>query len=162
MRSTRRTAATVAATLFGMDAWFDVMLSSGRSVRIGSVLTISKQWDLYAELARLGHVSPARLTQIMVLLHLAPSIQEYLLYLSAGDSPFITELVLRKIAREPRLPEPPKTDHRNFADFLTAREHMNLVDFDGYVGFLGEAVELDARARAAIGDVRRSANSGRQ
>jgi hypothetical protein len=56
----------------------------------------------YAELARLGQTSPARLTQIMVLLHLAPSIQEYVLFLSAGDARFITELALRKIAREPR------------------------------------------------------------
>src|SRR6202040_2134728 len=56
----------------------------------------------YAELARLGHISPARLTQIMVLLHLAPSIQEYILFLSAGDARFIPELDLRKIAREPR------------------------------------------------------------
>jgi hypothetical protein len=30
----------------------------------------------YAELAQLGHVSPARLSQIMLLLHLAPAIQE--------------------------------------------------------------------------------------
>ncbi len=56
----------------------------------------------YSELARLGHISPARLTQIMVLLHLAPTIQEYILFLSAGDARFITELGLRKIAREPR------------------------------------------------------------
>ena len=56
----------------------------------------------HAELARLGHISPARLTQIMVLLHLAPSIQEYLLFLSAGDARFISESGLRKIAREPR------------------------------------------------------------
>ena len=56
----------------------------------------------YAELARLGHISSARLTQIMVLLHLAPSIQEYLLFLSAGDARFISESGLRKIAREPR------------------------------------------------------------
>jgi hypothetical protein len=55
----------------------------------------------YAELARLGHVSPARLSQIMVMLHLAPSIQEYLLFLSAADARFIGELELRKIAREP-------------------------------------------------------------
>ena len=55
----------------------------------------------YGELARLGHVSPARLTQILVLLHLAPSIQEYLLFLSAGDARFVSELELRKIAREP-------------------------------------------------------------
>ena len=38
----------------------------------------------------------------MVLLHLAPSIQEYLLFLSAADARFISELELRKIAREPR------------------------------------------------------------
>src|SRR6266699_1009063 len=56
----------------------------------------------YGELARLGHITPARLTQIMVLLHLAPSIQEYLLFISAADARFITELGLRKIAREPR------------------------------------------------------------
>jgi hypothetical protein len=56
----------------------------------------------YAELARLGHISPARLTQILVLLHLAPSIQEYILFLSAGDARFVPELGLRKIAREPR------------------------------------------------------------
>ena len=56
----------------------------------------------YGELARLGHITPARLTQIMVLLHLAPSIQEYLLFISAADARFITELGLREIAREPR------------------------------------------------------------
>jgi hypothetical protein len=56
----------------------------------------------YGELARLGHISPARLTQVMVLLHLAPSIQEFILFLSAGDARFVPELVLRKIAREPR------------------------------------------------------------
>jgi hypothetical protein len=38
----------------------------------------------------------------MVLLHLAPSIQEYLLFLSADDARFVPELALRKIAR-PRL-----------------------------------------------------------
>jgi hypothetical protein len=55
----------------------------------------------YSQLARLGHISPARLTQIMVLLHLAPAIQEYILSLSAADAQFITELALRTIAREP-------------------------------------------------------------
>jgi hypothetical protein len=35
-------------------------------------------------------------------LHLAPAIQEYILFLSAADARFITELELRKIAREPR------------------------------------------------------------
>ena len=58
--------------------------------------------DNYGELARLGHISPARLTQIMVLLHLAPAIQEHILFLSAGEARLIKELRLRKIAREPR------------------------------------------------------------
>jgi hypothetical protein len=35
----------------------------------------------YAELARLGHVTRARMTQIMKLLHLAPDIQEQILFL---------------------------------------------------------------------------------
>jgi hypothetical protein len=36
-----------------------------------------------AELARLGHVSRARISQIMNLLHLAPDIQEEILFLPA-------------------------------------------------------------------------------
>ena len=35
----------------------------------------------YADLARLGHVSRARITQIMNLLHIAPDIQEDILFL---------------------------------------------------------------------------------
>jgi len=54
------------------------------------------------ELARLGNVSPARVCQFMTLLHLAPAIQEYLLFLTAAEPMPITEPVLRKIAREPR------------------------------------------------------------
>ena len=53
-----------------------------------------------AELARLGHVSRARLTQIMNLLFLAPDIQETLLFLppcERGRDP-ITERELRPIA----------------------------------------------------------------
>ena len=56
----------------------------------------------HRELARLGHVSPARICQFMTLLHLAPAIQEYLLFMSTGETIPITEPVLRKIAREPR------------------------------------------------------------
>jgi hypothetical protein len=83
----------------------------GRAPRIARLLALSHKLDAivrsgeirdYAQLARLGHISPARLTQIMVLLHLAPAIQEYVLFLSAADARLITELGLRKIAREPR------------------------------------------------------------
>ena len=55
-----------------------------------------------ADLARLGHVSRARVTQIMNLLHLAPAIQEEVLFLprvTAGGDP-ITERHLRTIAAE--------------------------------------------------------------
>ncbi len=53
----------------------------------------------YAELARLGHVTRARVTQIMNLLNLAPDIQEEILYLPRvehGRDP-ITERDLRQI-----------------------------------------------------------------
>jgi hypothetical protein len=40
----------------------------------------------YAELARLGHVTRARVTQVMNLLHLAPDIQEALLFLPRVES----------------------------------------------------------------------------
>ena len=55
----------------------------------------------YADLARLGSVSPPRLTQIMTLLHLAPAIQESLLFIDPADARFFSELRLRQIAREP-------------------------------------------------------------
>jgi len=53
-----------------------------------------------AELARLGHISRARVTQIMNLLNLAPDIQEAILFLPPvehGHDP-ITERDLRPIA----------------------------------------------------------------
>jgi hypothetical protein len=56
----------------------------------------------YAEVARLGHVSTARVSQIMLLSYLAPVIQEHLLFLSAGEAEFLSEPELRNIAREPR------------------------------------------------------------
>ena len=55
-----------------------------------------------AELARLGHVTRARVTQIMNLLRLAPDIQEQILFLppvTEGRDP-ITERDLRPIAAE--------------------------------------------------------------
>jgi hypothetical protein len=56
----------------------------------------------HGELARLGHVSPARICQFMTLLHLAPAIQERLLFMTTGEMISITELDLRRIAREPQ------------------------------------------------------------
>jgi len=40
----------------------------------------------YADIARLGYVTRARLTQIMNLLKLSPTIQEALIFLTASDS----------------------------------------------------------------------------
>ena len=58
----------------------------------------------YADLARVGRVSRARVSQILKLLLLAPSIQEYILWLpprTAGERS-ITERDLRKVVDEPR------------------------------------------------------------
>lgn len=58
----------------------------------------------YATLARVGRVSRARMSQILKLLTLAPSIQEYILELpprTAGEDSF-AERDLRTIVNEPR------------------------------------------------------------
>lgn len=53
----------------------------------------------YADIARLGYITRARVTQVMNLLHLAPDIQEDLLFLDAGiGATKITERDLRSIA----------------------------------------------------------------
>lgn len=57
----------------------------------------------YADLARLGHVTRARATQIMNLLNLAPDIQEEILFLPrtpSGRDP-ISERQMRVITAEP-------------------------------------------------------------
>ena len=51
----------------------------------------------YAELARLGRVTRARVTQIMKLLDLAPGIQEQILFLT--NSAGLNERVLRPVVR---------------------------------------------------------------
>jgi hypothetical protein len=51
----------------------------------------------YADIARLGYVSRARITQIMNLLHLAPEVQEELLFLKSGPS----ERSIRSLAVQP-------------------------------------------------------------
>jgi hypothetical protein len=54
----------------------------------------------YAALARLGGVSRTRITQIMHLRNLAPTIQEQLLFLPAEAGKSINERALRGIAQE--------------------------------------------------------------
>ncbi|MFN0050825.1 MAG: hypothetical protein ACKV0T_01455 [Planctomycetales bacterium] len=57
----------------------------------------------YADLSRLGHVAPARITRIMNLLSLVPDIPEQILLLPAvteGDDP-VRERQLRQIVEVP-------------------------------------------------------------
>lgn len=84
---------------------------AARPPRIACLLSLAHRFDRlvrsgavrdYAELAQLGHVTPARMTQIMNLLNLAPEIQEYLLWLPVDAAPKITERHLREIAAEVR------------------------------------------------------------
>lgn len=87
-------------------------LARGQTPRIARMLALAHQMkrlvdqgDLrdYSELARLGGVSTARITQIMSLVLLAPEIQEEVLLLPrvliAKDA--ITERELRRVARVP-------------------------------------------------------------
>ena len=84
----------------------------GRGPRVAKLMALAIRFERLirdgvvadqAELARLGHVTRARLTQIMNLLNLAPDIQEALLFLprvERGEDP-VTERELRVIAAEP-------------------------------------------------------------
>jgi len=69
------------------------------AIRFDGLIRDGEVNDL-ADIARLGHVTRARVTQIMNLMHLAPDIQEALLFLprvEGGRDP-ITERDLRPIA----------------------------------------------------------------
>lgn len=83
---------------------------AGRVPRVSRLMALAIKFDHLlvtgavrdqAELAELGHVTRARVTQIMNLLHLAPDIQDQLLHLSrvtSGDDPLF-ERQLRPIAQ---------------------------------------------------------------
>jgi hypothetical protein len=72
----------------------------------------------YAELARLAHISSARIGQIVILSLLAPAIQEHILFLPSVQAGLIGERELRKIAREPRW----DLQRARFDQLLTARD----------------------------------------
>ena len=66
-------------------------LAAGRVPRIARLMALALRFEEllrsgavrdYAELARLGRVSRARITQVMNLLHLAPDLQEEILFLA--------------------------------------------------------------------------------
>ena len=84
---------------------------AGRVPRVSKLMALAIRFDGllqrgevkdYAELARLGHVTRARVTQIMNLLNLAPDIQEQLLFLPEvehGRDP-VKEWQVRPVAAE--------------------------------------------------------------
>jgi len=83
----------------------------GRPIRAAQVLALALQFQEmidrgevrdYANLARLGCVSRERISQIMMLVWLAPDIQEAVLRLPpySGRAPF-SETALRRIAKMP-------------------------------------------------------------
>jgi hypothetical protein len=68
-----------------VSRWMALAIRFEQLLREGNVAS-------YAELARLGHVTHARISQIMNLLHLAPDIQEAILFLprtERGRDPMI-------------------------------------------------------------------------
>ena len=84
---------------------------AGRVPRVSRLMALAIRLDQsirdgvvadQAELARLGHVSRARLTQIMNLLCLAPGIQEAILFLppTVRGRDAVTEKQLRVVAGE--------------------------------------------------------------
>ena len=90
---------------------FEPVAPPGRVPRVARLMALAIRFDslvrggsvsTQAELAAVGHVTRARVTQIMNLLHLAPEIQEALLHLPlvrSGRDP-VTEHDLRAIAAE--------------------------------------------------------------
>ncbi len=86
-------------------------IEPGRVPRISRLLALAIRFERlihegvvkdYADVARLGHVSRARVTQIMNLLNLAPAIQEEILVWPRGlpGRESVTERCVRAIAAE--------------------------------------------------------------
>lgn len=66
------------------------------AIKYQELVSRGELWG-YCDIASLGYITRARATQIMNLLHLAPDIQEHLLFLD-GRAESITERDLRTIA----------------------------------------------------------------
>jgi hypothetical protein len=82
---------------------------TGRVPRISKLMALAIRFDDllargevrdYADIARLGHVTRARVTQVMALLNLAPDIQEAILHLPRTEygRDRVRELQVRSIA----------------------------------------------------------------
>jgi len=90
--------------------------SAGRVPRVSKLMALAFRFDQllrdgvvadHSELARLAHVTQPRMTQIMNLLHLAPDIQEEILYLPPvrAGCDIVTERDVRRIVCEPQWEE---------------------------------------------------------
>ncbi len=98
------------ANMTADDATAEGVPPHGRIPRIARLMALAIRLDgmlqrgevrSQRELAEIARVTPARLTQIMNLLHLAPDIQERLLFLppvTSGRDP-VTERDMRSVAR---------------------------------------------------------------
>jgi len=80
-----------------------------RAPRLARILALAHKVDAdvrsgeirsYREAALLGRISCARLSQILLLVNLAPDIQEYILFASPGQARALSEDDLRQVARE--------------------------------------------------------------
>ena len=101
-KSGKRTAKTIVEAGTQLDQPKSVRLPRitkmmALAIRLDHLIKSGQVTD-QAELARVGHVSRARLTQIMNLLYLAPDIQEELLYLSDSKKHVYLERLVRIIA----------------------------------------------------------------
>jgi DNA invertase Pin-like site-specific DNA recombinase len=94
----------------GVRRSFDQPLKTGRVARVSRLMALAIQFQSmveqgaarnYAELAALGHVTRPRLSQILMLANLAPTIQEALLFLprTVRGRDSVNENRLRPIAR---------------------------------------------------------------
>ena len=71
------------------------------AIHFDELIRTGKMQD-QSKLARLGQVPVARISQIMGLLHLAPEIQEQILFLETGPhASKLTEKILRGVAMQP-------------------------------------------------------------
>ena len=83
----------------------------GRAPRVARLLALAHLLEAkvhsgvvkdYAQFARQAGISSTRIAQIVVLSHLAPDIQEYILFLGSEHVGQITEPQLRRIAQQLR------------------------------------------------------------
>jgi hypothetical protein len=95
-RSQRRSTAKSHGSATGNDSIPRIARLMALAIRFDGLLRAEKFRD-YAEIARLGRVTRARMTQIMKLLDLAPDVQEQILFLPNWNG--LNERNLRPVVR---------------------------------------------------------------